>query len=191
MKINFPRHIVYTVIFTIFLIFFAVWFATAKLIPMGKEYRKNRLELKKEKVDLKRYEDFYAQTLQIYNKTKTKNRHIIEAFANEFDAQKFIALYSKYFISLSLSKDQNATQNDWYEVYEVKTTSKIKSPTNFYDFLDAINKSDWIVGVTFPIDFEREGELIHSSFKMQVYKKIKDKTSTEPKAQPAEETPRR
>ena len=52
MKIKFPRHIVYLTFFTIFMIIFAIWFSTTKLIPMGKEYRKSRLVVKKERIDL-------------------------------------------------------------------------------------------------------------------------------------------
>ena len=175
MKISFPRHIVYTVVFTIFMIIFSIWFASAKLIPMGKNYRQNKLELKKEKADLQRYQDFYNKTLDIYNKTKTKNRHIIEAFENQFNPEKFKKQYSKYFISLNVSKIKQKESKQWYDIYEVNTTSKIKSPGSFYKFLDAVNKSDWIIGITFPIDFKREGELIHSSFKMEVYKKAPKK----------------
>ena len=178
MKISFPRHILYLTLFSILMIVLSVWFATSKLIPMGKEYRKNRITLKKEKIDLQRHQDYYNQTLELFNRTKSKNRHIIEAFENDFDPQRFRANYSKYFIDLSLSKASDVNQSDWYEVYEVQTTSKIKSPTNFYDFLEALNKSDWIVGVTFPINFVREGELIHSSFKMQVYKKSNENNTT-------------
>ena len=182
MKISFPRHILYLTIFSIVMIIFTVWFATAKLIPMGKEYRKNRLTLKEEKRDLARYQDYHDKTLELFNQTKTKNRHIIAAFENDFDPNRFQNSYGKYFIDLSLSKVHDANQSDWYEVYEVQTTSKIKSPTNFYDFLSALNKSDWIIGVTFPIDFSREGELIHSSFKMQVYKKAKENNTTKKSA---------
>ena len=150
---------------------------------MGKEYRTNRLTLKKEKIDLARYQDYYDKTLELFNKTKTKNRHIIEAFNTDFDPNRFQNTYSKYFIDLSLSKLSDANKSDWYEVYEVQTTSKIKSPTNFYDFLSAVNKSEWIIGVTFPIDFSREGELIHSSFKIEVYKKAEDNnTNAKPAA---------
>jgi hypothetical protein len=160
----------------------------AKLIPMGQEYRLNKSIVKKEKADLQRYEDFYNKTLKIYNDEKSKNRHIIQAFRTTFDPQRFIKLYEKHFISLKLSKVSNPTKEKWYETYEVNTTSKIKSPKNFYNFLDAINKSEWIVGVSFPIDFSREGELIHSSFKMQVYKKIVPKKDDSPK-QHKEEKP--
>ena len=181
MKISFPRHILYLTIFSIVMIIFAIWFATAKLIPMGKEYRKNRITLKKEKIDLQRHQEFYDQTLALFNKTKTKNRHIIEAFENRFDPERFKSKYGTYFIDLSLSKADDINKTEWYETYEVQTTSKIKSPTNFYDFLTAVNKSEWIVGITFPIKFVREGELIHSSFKMHVYKKVNENNTTKTK----------
>ena len=179
MKINFPRHILYLTLFSILMIVFAIWFATVKLIPMGKEYRKNRITLKEARIDLQRYQQYHDKTLKLFNTTKTKNRHIIEAFENEFDPKRFQTMYSKYFIDLTLSKATDINKSDWYEVYEVQTTSKIKSPTNFYKFLDAINKSDWIVNVSFPINFAREGELIHSNFKIEVYRKSKETNSTE------------
>jgi len=186
MKINFPRHTVYTISFTIFLIIFAVWFAVGVLIPKGKDYRKNRTILLKEKADLQKYDDFYKKTLSIYNKKKSKNRYIIEALQDKFDPQRFVKEYQKHFIALSLSKVQYSGKTDIYDIYEVNTTSKIKSPTNFYNFLDAINKSQWLIEITFPINFTREGELIYSSFKMHVYKKSKDTNKTITKK---EETP--
>ncbi len=178
MKISFPRHLLYLTLFSIFMIVFAIWFATEKLIPLGREYKKERLTLKKEKIDLQRYQDFYDNTLSIYNQTKRKNRNIIEAFETPFDAQKFQKKYTKYFIELHLSKVVPDKKEKWYEIYEVNTTSKLKSPSGFYRFLDSLNKSDWIVGVTFPIRFVREGELIHSSFRMHIYKKNDEKNTT-------------
>ena len=59
---------------------------------------------------------------------------------------------------------------DNFNVYEVNTTSQINSPKSFYDFLDAVNKSDWIIAINFPIVFKREDDKIRSSFTMKVYK---------------------
>ena len=178
MKISFPRHTVYTVSFTVFLIIFAVWFAVGVLIPKGKEYRKDRTLVLKEKADLKRYDEFYKQTLSLYNEKKTHNRYILEALKNDFDPKKFTKKYQKFFINLSLSKVQSTGKSTFYDIYEVNTTSKIKSPKNFYDFLDAVNKSPWLIEVTFPINFIKEGELIHSSFKMHIYKKSANSKSS-------------
>ena len=185
MKISFPRHILYLTLLSIFLLIFAIWFATQKLIPMGKEHRANRIILKKERLDLARYREYHDKTKQLYNETKSKHRHIIEAFETPFDMQRFKSEYGKYFIELSLSKLGDSNTSKWYEIYEVQTLSKIQSPVSFYDFLSAINKSAWIVGVTFPIDFTKEGELIRSSFKMQVYKKVSDENATQKRVEQA------
>ena len=65
-----------------------------------------------------------------------------------------------------------------FSVYEVNTTSEITSPKNFYNFLEAVNKSDWIVGVNFPITFKRDGEIISSSFTMKVYENNQELNTT-------------
>jgi hypothetical protein len=44
--------------------------------------------------------------------------------------------------------------------------------------LDDLNKGDWIIGVNFPINFVRDGEMIKSSFTMKVYTNNKDKNAT-------------
>jgi hypothetical protein len=61
------------------------------------------------------------------------------------------------------------------------TTSQINSPKSFYDFLDAVNKSDWIISVNFPISFKREAEMIRSSFTMKVYAVAEDNNTSEKK----------
>jgi hypothetical protein len=78
-------------------------------------------------------------------------------------------MYDKYFQSLSLSEITMQSVDGNFATYEVNTSSLIHSPQGFYDFLDAVNKSDNIVGINFPIHFQREANLIKSSFTMHVY----------------------
>jgi hypothetical protein len=79
---------------------------------------------------------------------------------------------------LSISKVLKSGDEDGFAVYEVNTTSQISSPKSFYDFLDAINKGDWIIGINFPINFKREADVIRSSFTMKVYSVKDDSNST-------------
>jgi hypothetical protein len=157
-------------IIALFLLIFVFLFAFLFLIPKGKEYRVERLAMRKE-LSIKRqhqrwYDDTYAKLKQL----RSKNKHIIEAYDNEFNAKRFVKFCKNNFESLTLSRelpiDNNSSE---FSVYEVNATSKIDSPQNFYTFIDQVNKSDWIVRVNFPIHFEREGNLIRSSFSMQVY----------------------
>lgn len=149
------------------------------LIPEGKEYRKQRVELKKERRDLREYQKFNDETFEFLKELQSDNKQVIIAFDNIFNPQKFEKNYSNYFSSLHISKEVKVASDSEFNTYEVNTTSEINSPRSFYDFLEAINKSDWIIGVEFPINFKREGELITSSFTMKVYRLNRESNSTE------------
>lgn len=153
-------------------------FSFGILIPKGKQYREARLELRKENVKLRKYQNFYDDTLATFKDLQSKNRHIITAFDTAFNPDRFEKQHKVFFSSLRISKIARSKDEEGFATYEVNTTSQISSPTNFYDFLDALNKSDWIIGVNFPIDFKRDAEMIKSSFTMKVYANNKDKNST-------------
>jgi len=169
MKINISRHYLYILLVSFFLFLFVLLFAFLVLIPKGKDYRVKHLELKKTEIELQKYQDFHTKTEQILKDLHSNNRYIINAFDNIFNPDRFEKVYRNYFSALKLSKISKADTKSKFAIYEVNTTSHISSPKNFYDFLDAVNKSDWIIGVNFPIDFKREGKMITSSFTMKVY----------------------
>jgi len=178
MKINISRQHIYLMSASLFLLLFVFIFSFGVLIPSGKEYRIKRLEVKKAEKELRKYEDFQSETLETLKNLQSENRRIITAFDTTFNPQRFEKENKKYFISLHVAEISFLEIQDEFAVYEVNTTSKIDSPTSFYDFLDAINKSDWIVGVNFPIHFKREDKLIKSSFTMKVYCNNKENNST-------------
>ncbi len=163
------RQSIYILILSVFLLIFVLVFSFVWLIPLGKEYREQRVKLSYENADLRRWKDFDAQTYATLKNLQSENRYIIAAFENAFDEKRFIKKYSKLFNSLTLSKTTQKDNVDIFELYEVTTSSQISSPATFYNFLDEINKSDWIVEINFPIKFKREGEVISSSFTMKVY----------------------
>jgi len=169
MKINIPRQYIYLIGVSFFLFIFVIVFSIGVLIPSGKEYRIKRLELKKTAKELREYENFHDETLDTLKNLQSNNRSIITAFDATFNPQRFEKQHKEFFSSLSIAAINFSHIDNEFAVYEVNTTSKISSPSSFYDFLDAINKSDWIIGVNFPILFKREGELIKSSFTMKVY----------------------
>ncbi len=166
---NITRQSIYILILSTFLLIFVLTFSLVWLIPLGKEYREQRAKLSYENADLRRWKNFDAQTYKALKNLQSENRYIITAFENGFDEKRFIKKYSKLFNSLTLSKTTQKDNVDIFELYEVTTSSQISSPATFYDFLDEVNKSDWIVEVNFPIKFKREGEVINSSFTMKVY----------------------
>ena len=181
MKINIPRPSLYLMILSFMLLIFVLVFAFTVLIPKGKEYRKERITVKKAQKELRKYQYFHDQTAQDLQNLQKKNRNIIIAFDKVFNKERFEKQYKSYFSSLHLSKLAAPVQKEEFVSYEVNTSSQISSPKSFYDFIEALNKADWIIGVNFPIAFEREGELIKSSFTMKVY--CADKNTTKEKLQ--------
>ncbi len=169
MNISISRQSVYLLTLSIFLLIFVLLFSFLVLIPKGKEYREQRVELNKNRTELRRYEDFSQSTLQKLKQLQSDNAHIITAFDNTFNVHRFEKQHSVYFTSLKLSPKKALENEDEFVVYEVNTTSSINTPQSFYEYLDAVNKGDWIIGVNFPINFKRDHELINSSFTMRVY----------------------
>ena len=178
MKISISRQHIYLLSILTFFLLFVLLFSFAVLIPEGKEYRKNRIEFKKESKELRRYQNFHSEVQEKLKELQSDNRHIITAFDATFDQDRFQRQHRNYFSSLSLSALQKVNDEDEFMVYEVNTTSEISSPKSFYDFLDAVNKSDWIIGIEFPINFKRDGEMIKSSFTMKVHTANRDTNKT-------------
>ncbi len=144
---------------------------------MGKEYRLERIAMKKELKIQRKYQEWYDETYINLQDLRHEHKHIIEAYDNTFNPERFIKISKNCFESLNLTKQKNIENNaSEFSIYEVNATSKIDSPENFYTFIEQLNKSNSIVKVNFPIHFEREGNLIRSSFKMRVYSA--DKTDT-------------
>jgi len=168
-KINISRQHIYLLSISIFLFLFVLIFSFVVLIPQGKEYRKSRVDLKMERRELRKYQNFNDETQEELDKLQKKHRAIIIAFDTKFNSKRFQKQHKKFFSSLEIAKLVEGEKEEGFASYEVNTTSKINSPKSFYDFLDAINKSDWIIGVDFPIEFKRDDNLIKSTFTMRVY----------------------
>jgi hypothetical protein len=175
---NINRQSIYLLAISVFLLIFVLLFSFMALIPNGKEYRLKKSDLRKEQLKLRQLSDFAYDTSTTLQKLQTQHRHIITAFATPFTIHRFEKQHRNYFTSLSVSKMKKLDNEEDFSVYEVNTTSEITSPKNFYNFLEAVNKSNWIVGVNFPITFKRDGEIISSSFTMKVYENNQELNTT-------------
>ena len=178
MKNSISRQHIYLIATSLFLLIFVLLFSFGVLIPAGKEYRLTRIDLKKVSKELHEYENFHNETYDTLKTLQGKNRRIITAFAKTFNPKRFEKQNKIYFSKLSVSAIDFAGVQKEFATYEVNTTSQISSPASFYNFLDGVNKSDWIIAINFPIHFKRDGELIKSTFTMKVYCNNKETNST-------------
>ncbi|MDF1881953.1 hypothetical protein JHD50_11705 [Sulfurimonas sp. MAG313] len=169
MKIHISRQMIYIVTLAVVFLFFVFLFAFAFLIPSGKDYRLARLESKKISYQTNSIQEEYDKVFKHFKGLQKDHRHILKAYKNIFNPERFVQMNEKYFESFSLSELTPHARDENFAVYEVNTSSLIQSPQGFYDFLDGVNKSDNIIAINFPIDFKRDANLIKSSFTMHVY----------------------
>lgn len=172
MNINISRQNIYLLSLSIFLLLFVLIFSFALLIPEGKEYRNKKADIRKDRIELRKYENFRDESLEELTELKSNNVNIIRAFDTEFDIERFQKTHAQYFNTLKILSKEEQENEGVFSVYEVNTTSHISSPQSFYEFLDGVNKSDWMISVNFPIKFKRENDMIRSSFTMKVYGKV-------------------
>jgi hypothetical protein len=172
------RQYIYLLIASIVLLIFVLLFSFLVLIPEGKKYRVKRVEVKKMSLEFRDYSNFHDETEDKLQELRSKNRRIITAFDKTFSPERFERENKGYFSKLTVSSISSPSNEKGFTLYEVNTTSQISSPKSFYNFLEAVNKSAYIIEVNFPIDFKRDGDSIKSSFTMNVYSNIKDTNAT-------------
>lgn len=173
------RQALYVLILSVILFLIVLFFSIFVLIPEGKTYRIYRLEAKKQNIILDQYTQLYDQTYAHLKELQSQNRYVLDASKNTFDPERFEKQHSVFFQNLKLQKVEQPTKENPYEIYKVSASSTIDSPASFYKFLDAINKGDWLISIAFPIDFERNGETINSTFSMRVYTLVDKKLRKE------------
>ncbi len=169
MSVSINNRTFYLIILSMVLLVSIILFSFFVLIPKGKEYRSLRLENKKEQRAMDSAREDYDETQKKYQKLTEKNKEVIKAYANVFNPEKFTRMNRSQLQDLYLTELQVADQNKSFKVYEVNATTKITSPEVFYHFLEKVNHSDWIIGVHFPVHFERDKDLIKLSFTMKVH----------------------
>ncbi len=178
MKLRISRQSIYLVSIAFFLLILVLLFSFLLLIPAGKEYRADRMEMKKYAMELRQNESWHSETYKQLKGLQAAHKRAITAYESSFDAERFVKINRSNFEDLTLSKLTTGANESSFALYEVNATSKIDSPQSFYAFLEGMNKGEWIIGVNFPIHFERKGALIASSFTMKVYGLVDETSET-------------
>ncbi|MEA2111340.1 MAG: hypothetical protein U9P71_04765, partial [Campylobacterota bacterium] len=106
MKLNISRQTIYLLILSVLLLIFVFLFSFLALIPQGKEYRIERLEMKKHQANEAQFSAWHDDVFEELKELQSSKKHIIAAYENGFDKERFIKINSIYFESLKLSELQ-------------------------------------------------------------------------------------
>jgi len=140
------------------------------VIPSVKEHRVLKAEHKRVMVHKTRVENLYLEREAELSKLKSDNAHSIKAFKHTFSQEEFLNYARTFFSDVHLNQiSQSGFQKEFTE-YELNVTSSLKTPTNFYTFLEGLNRYSNIIQADFPIHLEATGkDNITSTFKIKVY----------------------
>ena len=164
-KIDMMKLLIFLMVFII--VTFAFIFLL--IIPNVKDHRVLQAEYKRVLVHKTRVENLFLERETELSKLKAENVHVISAFKHPFTQEEFIRYAGKFFAQVSLMEITKSEYKKEFVEYELNVTSMLKTPTNFYNFLEGLNRYSSIVQADFPIHLESSKESISSTFKIKVY----------------------
>ena len=164
-KIDIMKLLIFLMVFIIV----TFTFVFLLIIPNVKEHRILQAEYKRVLVHKTRVENLFLEREAELSKLKAENVHIIGAFKHPFTQEEFVRYAGKFFNQVSLMEVTKSDYKKEFVEYELNVTSTLKTPSNFYNFLEGLNRYSSIVQADFPIHLESNKESISSTFKIKVY----------------------
>lgn len=103
------------------------------------------------------------------NEYLTTHKISLDKLHKDFDLDEFKSHCKNFFDDVNIEKSVNFS--DEYVSYQLSVSTKITSPSVFYDFIDSLEDYPNIIRVHFPIVLKSDKEMIKAQFDLQVYKR--------------------
>jgi hypothetical protein len=157
-------------LFFTFFIFLTLFSIALIIAPSIRVFKKNQTEYYKIKSEFDTLKEHYLIKKEELKKLQKENQKIISALNRNFNKNNFKNFASK-FMNVTNIKELNSSiyKNDFIKT-SYMVDAIIKSPKNFYDFIDALKNYKYVLRAYFPVNFEKKDENIALSFKIEHYK---------------------
>ncbi|WP_458699967.1 hypothetical protein ACKGJI_09085 [Sulfurospirillum sp. 1307] len=164
-KVDIVKLLVYLLVFIVIALFMILFV----IVPNVKEYKASNQVYKKAYMHKLRVENILNDRKKELKNLQVQNKRAITSFAHKFSADNFIKYAGNFFDKVSLVEIGKKGYKKEFVQYELKVTSSLKTPTNFYNFLEGLNRYENIVQADFPIKMESNASKISSTFTIKVY----------------------
>lgn len=139
------------------------------LAPSVKLFKKAKAQYFQAQSQFDKTKEEYQTLLKEVEKLKTTNKRIINALNREFNPDNF-KLFARDFMQIhSIKKEKTSPYKDKFIYTTYLISATIKSPKNFYDFIDAAKNYKNIIRVYFPFNFVKNKNDINLTFRIDVY----------------------
>jgi len=164
-KIDIVKLLIYLLIFIVMTLFMIL----VVIVPNVKELRASKSLHNTAQVHKMRVENILNDRKIEFSELNSENRRAIISFMHKFSVENFIKYAGGFFTQVSLVElDKKAYKKEFIE-YELRVSSSLESPVNFYLFLEGLNRYENIVQADFPIHMESNNSKITALFAIKVY----------------------
>ncbi len=158
-------------LFVVIFITLSLWIVFVFIVPNMIEYKKVSQEYESYKIEKKKMDGNIAQKQHSLDLAKKDSSLVVAQFSDEFTKKDF-ELYTNYFFKdLSFSKTQKIKLENGFYYDEFNVTGNMKTPQDFYKFLDGFKIFRSAVVVTEPINMQLQGHKIKTDFRVRFYRK--------------------
>lgn len=141
------------------------------IIPSIRHYKEAKIVNNDKIVNLNKIQQVYQARKTELSDLRTQNSKSLLAMKNTFSETKFNTAAEQYFTDVKLTRLPKEDTNETFLRYELNVVADVRSPNNFYNFLDFINNYDNVIKVDFPITMTSTNtNKINISFKIKIYK---------------------
>jgi hypothetical protein len=136
--------------------------------PKIKEYRVLDLELQRSTATLTKLEDAFDKD---YTRLKTlqEREHNIDAALHKYFNQKRFEEYLRLFFPIVAIEHIKQDKDDGHNIETLDIRAVIKSPSEYYRFIDALHNFEWVVEVNGVLQFKGREDGIATHFTVKVY----------------------
>jgi len=164
-KIDIIKLLLFLLLFILITLFMVLFM----IVPNVKEYRLAKTSYSSAHARKVIVQDVLSEREKELSNLSNENRRAITSFMHKFSTDNFIAYTGKFFNEISFVEVEKKEYQKEFVEYELKVSSNLKSPTNFYVFLDGLNRYENIIQADFPINMEANESVIKASFTVKVY----------------------
>lgn len=137
------------------------------IIPVTNKYISAKNNLDSINKNLKNIENNYYRLNNEIEKLISDNNENLDKFKNEFDIKELHKYCLSFFENVEI-KQTNINKD--YISYQINVSTKIKTPSIFYKFIERLNEFNHIIKIHFPIIMKADENMIKAQFNILVYK---------------------
>lgn len=141
------------------------------ILPALSNYKIEKLRLNSQNSINHTIEQKLAQSEQILVNLQTENKKIFAQFDKKFDINTMRKFLEQFFDNVRINELER-TKNEPKEEYlakELHIKALMKSPEQFYTFMEATKDYENILAVQTPLKLQSQGQNIDFEFDMKIY----------------------